>query len=153
MSKTAICSYLLLSALVPLSNAQLAPKHRRLQAPPAPPKVVFIGDFVTHNWASAFAANPNWINKGVNGTPFFSQGSVSYGVLADFQSEVVSLHPAVVHIMIGLGDSDKTADASFRLAVPDFGSDLEAIVQEAKGRQHQGSAGTGAEPLGNYGTA
>lgn len=29
------------------------------------PKVVFIGDEITYGWASAFAANPNWINKGV----------------------------------------------------------------------------------------
>jgi hypothetical protein len=32
-------------------------------ATPAP-KVVFIGDSVTLNWTSLFAANPNFINKG-----------------------------------------------------------------------------------------
>jgi hypothetical protein len=53
-------------------------------------------------------------------------------VLAAFQSEVVSLHPAVVHILIGMGDADETDDASFQLAVPGFLSSLEAIVEEAK---------------------
>jgi hypothetical protein len=122
MSKTAICSYLLLSALASFANA----------ATTAPPKVVFIGDFVTYNWSSAFAANPNWINKGANGQPAFTPDANSYGVLAAFQSEVVSLHPAVVHILIGIGDSDATDDASFRLAVPEFLTNLEAIVREAK---------------------
>jgi hypothetical protein len=56
---------LLLSALVPLvANAQLAPNYHRLQAPANAPKVVFVGDYVTAQWASAFAANPNWINQG-----------------------------------------------------------------------------------------
>jgi hypothetical protein len=53
-------------------------------------------------------------------------------VLAAFQSEVVSLHPAAVHILIGLGDADATDDAGFQLAVPEFVANLEAIVQEAK---------------------
>jgi hypothetical protein len=27
------------------------------------PKVVFLGDYITYEWASAFAANPNWISQ------------------------------------------------------------------------------------------
>jgi hypothetical protein len=116
------------------ANAQTDPNFARQQAAPkvAPPKVVFIGDFVTYNWASAFAANPNWINKGANGTPFSTPDATSYGVLSAFQAKIVSLHPAVVHILIGIGDADQTDDASFQLAVPAFVSRLEAIVEEAK---------------------
>jgi hypothetical protein len=63
---------LLLSALVPLvTNAQLAPNYHR---PQAPPKVVFIGDWVPYNWASAFAANPNWVNQGTPWAGVFGSG-------------------------------------------------------------------------------
>jgi lysophospholipase L1-like esterase len=120
---------LLFSALMPLvAKAQHAPNYARQQAPP---KVVFIGDYLTYYWATAFAANPNWINKGSTGEAEFGATSTSW-VLAAFQSEVVSLHPTVVHILIGLGDADATDDASFQLAVPEFVTNLEAIVQEAK---------------------
>jgi hypothetical protein len=92
---TPVALILLLSALVPLvANAQPTPK---VVAPANAPKVVFIGDYITYEWASAFAANPNWINQGdqVPGTGY------SASTLARFQSDVVSLHPAVVHIMVG----------------------------------------------------
>jgi hypothetical protein len=121
---------LLLPALIPLvANAQPAPNFVRQQAPP---KVVFIGDYITYYWDSAFAANPNWINKDSTGIGEFGATSTSADVLAAFQSEVVSLHPAIVHILIGMGDADATDHASFQLAVPGFESSLEAIVEEAK---------------------
>jgi hypothetical protein len=97
-----------------------------------PPKVVFIGDYLTYYWASAFAANPNWINKGSPSVAYFGATSTSQGVLAAFQADVASLHPAIVHILIGQGDSNHTDDASFQLAVPYFLSSLEAIMQEAR---------------------
>ena len=97
-----------------------------------PPKVVFIGDFITYDWSSGFAAHSNWINKGGSASVAeFGNGSSS-AVLARFQSDVVSLHPAIVHIMIGEGDADATDDGSFQLAVPQFLSNLTAIVQQAK---------------------
>jgi hypothetical protein len=40
------------------SPTQLAPNYHRLQPPANSPKVVFIGDYITYEWASAFAANP-----------------------------------------------------------------------------------------------
>jgi hypothetical protein len=50
---------MLLSALVPfVAPTQLAPNYHRLQPPANSPKVVFIGDYITYEWASAFAANP-----------------------------------------------------------------------------------------------
>jgi lysophospholipase L1-like esterase len=94
-----------------------------------PPKVVFIGDWVTYLWTSGFAANANWINQGVLG---IGGAGNSAGTLARFQSDVVSLHPAIVHIMLGSDDATETDDASFQLAVPEFLNNLDAMVKEAK---------------------
>ena len=78
-------------------------------ATPAP-RVVFIGDWVTYSWGGAFAANPNWINQGTPGQGLLGNGN-SADTLARFQSDVVNLHPAVVHIMIGSSDADEDDDA------------------------------------------
>jgi GDSL-like Lipase/Acylhydrolase family len=118
MSKTAICSYLLLSALASLANA----------ATTAPPKVVFIGDYITYEWASAFAVNPNWINKGDQVPGTGNSGST----LARFQSDVVSLHPATVHIMVGAYDGYFVSDQSAIYAFQSFLSNLDAMVKEAQ---------------------
>jgi lysophospholipase L1-like esterase len=96
-----------------------------------PPKVVFIGDWVTDSWTSAFAANPNWINEGTPGIGLLGQGSSS-ATLARFQADVVNLHPAIVHIMIGSSDADEDDDASFQLTLPYFLNNLDTMVKEAK---------------------
>ncbi len=125
---------LLLSALLPVvANAQVAPKFNRPSIPKAPtsPKVVFIGDWVTYYWANAFAANPNWINQGVPGAGLLGQGASSW-TLSRFQSDVVNLHPAIVHIMVGSSDADNDDDAVFQSTMPSFLSNLEAMVQQAQ---------------------
>jgi lysophospholipase L1-like esterase len=120
---TKLC--LLACLLLPLAaNAQLAPNYARLQRAP---KVVFIGDYITYEWASAFAANPNWINQG-DPVPFSGSGSA----LARFQSDVVSLHPAVVHIMVGAFDAAFVSDESALFVFQGFLSNLDAMVKEAK---------------------
>jgi hypothetical protein len=96
-----------------------------------PPKVVFIGDWVTYAWVGAFAAHSNWINKGTPGVGLLGKGDSS-GTLARFQSDVVNLHPAIVHIMIGSSDADEDHDANFQLTLPYFLTNLDAIVKEAK---------------------
>jgi hypothetical protein len=108
--------FLLLSALVPATAAT------------TPPKVVFLGDWVTYYWTSGFAANPNWINKGISG----AYAGISSEVLAAFQADVVSLHPAIVHIMVGADDATTTTDEGFPLAIPNFLNNLDAMVKEAK---------------------
>jgi hypothetical protein len=60
------------------------------------PKVVFIGDETTLNWP--MADHPNWINKGV-------AGNTTDQMLARFQTDVIALHPDVVHIMGGAYDA------------------------------------------------
>jgi lysophospholipase L1-like esterase len=69
---------------------------------PAPPSVVFIGDSITAIWGSGqqgpqFAQHPNWVDKGVS-------GQKSGQVLARFQSDVIDLHPEIVHILAGTND-------------------------------------------------
>ena len=109
---------LLACLLMPLvANAQPAPK------------VVFIGDYITAQWASAFAANPNWINQG-NPTALYL-GSYE-DVLTNFQTNVVSLHPAAVHVLIGLSNAVTTDDASTPYTVPGVLGELQGIVQAAK---------------------
>src|SRR5271155_5247982 len=95
------------------------------------PKVVFIGDWVTYSWAGAFAANPTWINQGAPGQGLLGNGN-SGDTLARFQADVVNLHPAIVHIMIGSSDADEDDDAMYRLTFSNFLSNLDAMVKEAK---------------------
>jgi hypothetical protein len=117
------------------ANAQLAPEFvRASNSSEQPlPKVVFVGDYITYFWASAFAAHPNWINEGSQVVPYLGGDNGTAGeVLASFQPDVVSLHPAIVHILIGVSDSDQTHDPTFQLAIPDFLRSLDAVVQEAK---------------------
>ena len=97
----------------------------------AAPRVVFIGDWVTYSWNGAFAANPNWINQGTPGQGLLGNGN-SADTLARFQSDVVNLHPAVVHIMIGSSDADEDDDAMYRLTFSNFLSNLDAMVKEAR---------------------
>jgi lysophospholipase L1-like esterase len=67
-----------------------------------PPVVVFIGDSITALWAagqegSQFATHPNWIAKGIS-------GQNSNQIVARFQTDVIDLHPDMVHILIGTND-------------------------------------------------
>ena len=72
-------------------NALLDPAH--------PPHVLFIGDSITENWLSSdpdFFAHGN-LDRGIS-------GQTSPQLLVRFYQDVVALHPAVVHIMIGTND-------------------------------------------------
>ena len=108
-----------------------------------PPKVVFIGDWITYNWGNAFAANPNWINQG---SPNYESGN-SGETAARFQANVVSLHPAIVHIMVGIADEEEdVGDALSALTTPNFLANLNTMVQEAKAANIQ--VILGMEPSG-----
>jgi hypothetical protein len=101
------------------------------QAPPTPPgpKIIFIGDYLTKDWAWT---QLNWVNKGAPGIGLLSSGGSSGAVLARFQSDVVSQHPAAVHIMIGAIDAQIADDATSPLATNQFMSNLAAIVKAAQ---------------------
>lgn len=59
------------------------------------PTVVFIGDETTSQWPMPTS---NWINKGV-------PGNTTAQMLARFQTDVIDLHPDVVHILGGANDA------------------------------------------------
>ena len=107
----------------------------------APPKVVFIGDQFTYMWGTTppFAANPNWINKGWAWTPvancfLICSAGTSESTAARFQSDVVSQHPAIVHIMVGADDlaSDDDAVQAAGGIAPGFKTSLQEMVNVAK---------------------
>jgi hypothetical protein len=92
----------------------------------AAPKVVFVGDYITAQWASAFAANPNWINQGnPEAIWLYSNESVN-------MANVISLHPTAIHILIGLTESAGTDDATQQISVPGFLDYVDSLVQQAR---------------------
>jgi GDSL-like Lipase/Acylhydrolase family len=118
----------LLSALIPgVASAATA----------TPPKVVFIGDQFTYMWGNTapFAANkPNWVNKGwASSVSNCCNGGLSGSTEARFQSDVVSQHPAIVHIMVGSDDlaSDDDAIMVFGIA-SNYMTSLQQMVTMAK---------------------
>jgi hypothetical protein len=100
----------------------------------APPKVIFIGDYLTQKWAWT---QLNWVNKGAPGIGLESSGGSSAEVLARFQSDVVAQKPAIVHIMIGAIDAQIADDATAPLTVKTVLSNLAAIVKEAQAAKIQ----------------
>lgn len=69
------------------------------KAMPDPPSVVFIGDSITAIWGAGpqFAEHPNWVDQGIS-------GQNSSQVLGRFQTDVIDLHPEIVHILVGTND-------------------------------------------------
>jgi lysophospholipase L1-like esterase len=83
-------------------GAAMAPTKHFQKAITDATSVVFIGDSITAIWGNGqlgpeFAEHPNWIDKGISG-----QNSAE--VLARFQTDVIDLHPEVVHILVGTND-------------------------------------------------
>lgn len=115
-----------LSALVTLFALSLSAFSSSHAATTAP-KVVFIGDPITYGWTNAFTANPTWINKGAS---TWENGS-SAAILSQFQTDVVNLHPAIVHIMIGAEDAGAAHDATFPAYTANFLTALNSMVTEA----------------------
>lgn len=101
---------------------------------PAPPSVVFVGDSISAIWGSGqegpeFVEHPNWIDKGIS-------GQTSSQVLARFQTDVIDLHPLIVHILVGTNDvypgwtlepPDETAGSAINSS-----ANVEAMVQMAQ---------------------
>jgi hypothetical protein len=86
------------------------------------PKVVFIGDDTTANWP--MADHPNWINKGV-------AGNTTDQMLARFQTDVINLHPDVVHILGGTNDVLKENWVQSSQCGPDTCENISAMTQMA----------------------
>jgi hypothetical protein len=131
-------------ASIIVANAQTAPNFARPPAPNSatPPKVVFIGDQFTYMWGATppFAANTNWINQGWGLDPGYwancfmvCSGGMSEATAGRFQTDVIDLHPAIVHIMVGADDlaDDDDAQQVFGIATG-FQAALEEMVNMAK---------------------
>jgi hypothetical protein len=106
-------------------------------ATPPPPKVVFIGDQFTYNWATTPGAFPsNWINHGWPTTEvncyMTCEGGTSEATEARFQADVINLHPAIVHIMVGADDADSNDPPSMPYTYPDFLNALQTMITMAK---------------------
>jgi len=67
-------------------------------SPPAPQRVVFLGDSITDRWnlAAAFPGKP-YVNRGIG-------SQVTAQMVLRFHQDVVELHPAAVVILAGVND-------------------------------------------------
>lgn len=70
--------------------------------PHDPPRVVFFGDSITHNWGNShystlFQRKPNYINRGIG-------GQTTGQMLLRFRDDVLALHPRVIVFLGGTND-------------------------------------------------
>jgi lysophospholipase L1-like esterase len=108
-----------------------------MAATPIQPKVVFIGDQLTAGWN--LSSNPNWINKGIE---------YQYAVDAEarFQADVVNLHPAIVHIMVGAADTEGASPSTQEFVPLDVGNSIMSMVEQAKAANIKVILGTSPPP-------
>lgn len=92
-----------------------------------PPKVVFIGDYITANWP---LPNSSWINLGVSQPSFCcaTSGSSIYWI-ENFQ-QVIDLHPDIVHIMTGGFDAGLAGDGTLPIINSVFVQNIESMVAQ-----------------------
>jgi lysophospholipase L1-like esterase len=112
------------------ANAQAVPSFVRPRSPNETPlpKVVFFGDGYTAGWP--LPAGSNWINEGQPGIDL--NGLDSNEAVAAFESDVVSQHPAIVHIMVGYNDALEADDATYAGTTPQYINNIATMVNEAK---------------------
>jgi lysophospholipase L1-like esterase len=113
--------------LVVFAGFLLAASSGRASTPV--PRVVFFGDTVTYYWGTWLNGNPKWLNRGSSGPPFQNQ---AYQMLARFQSTVVSLHPDMVHILVGTADVAVANDATFATTVQSVQTSIMGMVAQAR---------------------
>jgi lysophospholipase L1-like esterase len=79
--------------------ARYAQANRQLMPNPKHPRIVFMGDSITENWANMAAGffTAERIGRGIG-------GQTTPQMLVRFRQDVIDLHPEVVHIMAGTND-------------------------------------------------
>ena len=60
------------------------------------------------------------------------EGGTSEATAARFQTDVINLHPAIVHIMVGADDADSNSPPSMPYTYPDFLNALQTMIKMAK---------------------
>jgi lysophospholipase L1-like esterase len=95
-----------------------------------PPKVVFIGDYITAQWP--LPAAENWVNLGVNAPDSYGTRGDSGDWAQNFQAQVVPVKPNIVHIMVGAEDAALEDDGTIPLINSLFVQNIQSIVQQAK---------------------
>jgi len=102
-------------------------RYRRANAalPPASPhRVVFLGDSITESWASF---EPDFfvddvLDRGIS-------GQTTAQMLVRLRSDVLELHPAVVHIMAGTND---IAGNTGPTSLADIQGNISSMVEQAR---------------------
>lgn len=114
--------------------SRYAEANRLLLAEQAPrPRIVFIGDSITENWASIAGhsdKNALWINRGIS-------GSNTSQMLLRFEDDAIGLAPKVIVIMGGTNDLRAYAGSPQSVvngAVARVKRNLTAMVDIAAGR-------------------
>lgn len=98
--------------------------YENAQLPPASPaRVVFIGDSITEAWREADPAlfTNDILNRGIG-------GQTSEQMLVRLRSDVIDLHPSVVHIMAGTND---VAGNNGPTSLAVFQGNIRSMVEEA----------------------
>jgi len=93
-------------------------------AVPGSTEVVFIGDSITENWN---LADPEFFSDGLVNRGIGAQTSAQ--LLVRFRADVVALHPAIVHLLIGTND---VAGNNGPIAADDFQRNVESMVEIAR---------------------
>jgi lysophospholipase L1-like esterase len=88
------------------------------------PRVIFIGDSITENWAQA---DPGFFANGLVGRGI--GGQTTPQMLVRFRADVVALRPSVVHIMAGTND---IAGNTGPTTAQDYKNNIMSMVEIAK---------------------
>lgn len=91
---------------------------------PKPPRIVFIGDSITENWALADPAffNHDVVNRGIS-------GQTTAQMLVRFRADVIALRPKIVHILGGTNDIAGNAGPT---SPQDFKNQIMSMVEMAR---------------------
>lgn len=98
--------------------------NRSLRAAAERPRVVFMGDSITENWA---LADPGFFKGGLVNRGISAQTTAQ--MLLRFRADVIALRPAAVHILAGTND---VAGNNGPTSPPDFQNNIESMVELAE---------------------
>ena len=87
-------------------------------------RVVFFGDSITEAWSEVRPGffRRDWINRGI-------AGQTTKQMIGRFRSDVIDLHPAVVHILAGIND---IAGATGPTSIDQITSNLSTMAELAR---------------------